>query len=170
MRKSIILVAVGIIAGAGLAVGTMKAVQAGATNPAATYYGCVSAHGALSKVGTVSPTCPGKSTQISWNSIGPQGQAGPGAESGYSVGGPNGSTASVTLAVGSGSYIVTWDITVAPAAGGCSSSTGTNVMGVTSGDSSALVTVGGGGGSTTVRCTNNRGGVAIATATPTSIQ
>jgi hypothetical protein len=30
--------------------------------------------------------------------------------------------------------------------------------------------VGSGGGSTTVRCTNNRGGVAIATATPTSIQ
>ena len=49
---------------------------AGATGPSVTYFGCLSAKGGLTKVGTTSPTCPTTATVISWNSQGPAGTPG----------------------------------------------------------------------------------------------
>ena len=77
MRKSLLLVAAGSIAGVALAAGATAAIDAAASSPTVTYSACLSAKGTLSRVGTVPPTCPGKSTVISWDSIGPQGPTGP---------------------------------------------------------------------------------------------
>jgi uncharacterized protein YjbI with pentapeptide repeats len=49
---------------------------AGASGSNTTYYACLSTRGTLSKVGTVAPTCKTGTTQISWNSTGPQGPPG----------------------------------------------------------------------------------------------
>jgi hypothetical protein len=67
--RSIILVAVGVIAGATITAGAASAISAGASNPTVTYYGCVSTRGTLSKVGSTAPKCSGKSTLIAWNSF-----------------------------------------------------------------------------------------------------
>lgn len=56
--------------------GAGAVVEASATGSSVTYQACLSSRGALSKVGTVTPTCPSASTVISWNSIGPAGPAG----------------------------------------------------------------------------------------------
>jgi uncharacterized protein YjbI with pentapeptide repeats len=69
--RNIALVAAGVIAGSAIATSTTVAVEAGAggtsiTSP--TWYGCVSKAGALSKVGTVAPTCRQGLPPISWNS------------------------------------------------------------------------------------------------------
>lgn len=47
----------------------------GATSPSVTYYACLKA-GKLTKVGAVVPTCKAPATQISWNSVGPEGSPG----------------------------------------------------------------------------------------------
>ena len=78
--KSILLVAVGIIVGAILTAGTTVAVEAGAsgTSPSVpTWYGCLSSKGALTKVGSVAPTCTGKTTAMSWNNYPSNGSGSP---------------------------------------------------------------------------------------------
>ena len=70
--RHLVTLAVGILAGGIVAVGATVAVEAGAGGSsvtAPTWYGCLSKTGALSKVGTVAPTCPAKSTAMSWNSF-----------------------------------------------------------------------------------------------------
>ena len=57
--------------------GAGAVVEASATGSSVTYQACVSKTGAMSKVGTVTPTCPATSHVISWNSQGPQGDIGP---------------------------------------------------------------------------------------------
>ena len=74
-RAAVVVVAV--IAGATFATGLSAAATAGASRTNTTYYGCVSAAGALSKVGNNAPTCPSGSRRISWNSAGPAGPQGP---------------------------------------------------------------------------------------------
>lgn len=72
--RSVVLVAAGVLAGGIMAAGATVAIEAGATGTSTTYYACLSSKGALSKVGTVSPTtCSSTSTAISWNSQGPPG-------------------------------------------------------------------------------------------------
>lgn len=71
IQRTIILVAVGAIAGGALATGVTTAIEVGAGDAsitAPTWYGCLSARGGLSKVGTVAPTCPSKSRVMSWDS------------------------------------------------------------------------------------------------------
>jgi Pentapeptide repeats (8 copies) len=75
MPRVALLLTVAVIIGA--TTGITLTVAAGAQGSSTTYYGCVSAKGSLSKVGATAPACPGQSTQISWNSVGPQGAAGP---------------------------------------------------------------------------------------------
>jgi len=74
--KHLVTLVVGIVAGGIVAVGATAAVEASATGPTTTYYGCVSAKGALSKVGTVSPVCSATAHVISWDSQGPAGTPG----------------------------------------------------------------------------------------------
>ena len=66
---------------------------AGATAPGTTFYACL-AGGKLTKVATVAPTCVSPSTQISWDSAGPQGTPGatgdPGTTGTQGVQGPVG--------------------------------------------------------------------------------
>jgi hypothetical protein len=78
-RARTLLMATSILV-ATVAVGgvVQSAFMAGAAGTTTTYYGCVSATGTLSKVGTVAPTCAATSTRISWNSVGPRGPAGVG--------------------------------------------------------------------------------------------
>jgi hypothetical protein len=75
--KMFLMLACASILGATIATGITMAVSAGASGTNTTYYGCVSAKGALSKVGGTPPTCPGRSTQIAWNQVGPPGPTGP---------------------------------------------------------------------------------------------
>jgi hypothetical protein len=70
------VVTVSVIATAALTLGATAAVTAGASGTTHTYFACLKS-GALSKVGTASPTCPAGATKISWNSQGPVGAAGP---------------------------------------------------------------------------------------------
>ncbi len=58
----------------GVTVGTVQ--TAGASGTSTTYHACLS-NGAMSKVGTVSPSCPGGSQVISWTSVGPKGPRAP---------------------------------------------------------------------------------------------
>jgi hypothetical protein len=182
IRKSIAMVAIGLVAGATIATGATLAMDAGATGTSVTYFGCLKA-GRITKVATVAPTCQSNSTSISWNSQGPQGPpgatgptgpAGPGAQSGFGqpVAVPSGGeSASVTLALSAGDYSVTWSIGVAmPNDGSCGESGGTNVTALSGGLSSELVSVGTEGGSLTVTCTGNSIGDALVTATPTAVQ
>ena len=122
--KALVLIVVAMIAGAAGA-GLTAAVTVGATGSHVTYYGCLSPK--LSKVGTVAPKCPSKSTVIDWNSVGPQGiqglqgvqgqkgdtgatgPQGPGAVSTTTQFiQPNGSSMSLNLSTGQ--YVVTWDL------------------------------------------------------------
>jgi len=180
--RGIVLLAVGVIVGATLATGTTVAIEAGATATSTTYYACLSSKGALSKVGTTSPTtCAKTSTVINWNSAGPQGiqgvqgiqgPQGPGASSTFAnfVPTPKGMSASPTLSLPSGTYVATWDISPTMT-GGCSfSSASVSVTPSALGQASALVTVGAGGGSLTAGCGGNGTGQAMLTATPTSQQ
>ena len=68
VRRHIVVLVVGVLAGGILATGTVVAVEAGASSSNVAYSGCVSAKGALSKVGSVTPTCPSGSSSITWNS------------------------------------------------------------------------------------------------------
>ncbi len=56
--------------------GAGAVVEASATGSSVTYQACVSKTGAMSKVGTVTPTCPATSHVISWNQQGVQGLTG----------------------------------------------------------------------------------------------
>ena len=67
---------VAVVVTAALSAGVTSVMTAGATTPTTTYYACLKA-GKLTKVGTVAPTCKAPATQISWNSVGPQGPPGP---------------------------------------------------------------------------------------------
>lgn len=177
--RSIVLVAVGVIAGAIIATGTTVAIEAGATGASTTYYACLSARGALSKVGTATPTtCSNSSPVISWNSVGPQGEPGvpgaqgPGALSTFTnfISTSKGMSASPTLSLPSGTYIATWDISPSMT-GGCSfSSASMNVTPSAFGQASGLLSVGPGGGSLTLGCGGNGTGQALLAATPTSQQ
>ena len=74
LPRGIVLLAVGVLAGATLATGATVAIEAGASGTSTNYYACLSTKGALSKVGLTSPTtCPKTSTVINWDSQGPQG-------------------------------------------------------------------------------------------------
>jgi len=64
-----------LVATVALVTSVTVAVTAGAGNASVTYYGCLAA-GKLTQVGTTPPTCTGAATQISWNSVGPQGVQG----------------------------------------------------------------------------------------------
>lgn len=68
--RSVVLVAIGVLAGAALTAGTTVAIvgASGTSITAPTWYGCLSKAGALSKVGTVAPTCAISKQAISWNS------------------------------------------------------------------------------------------------------
>lgn len=123
--KSIVLMAVGVIAGATIATGATIAISAGASNPAVTYYGCVNTRGALSKVSTAAPTCPARDSPISWNSVGPQGPAGPGGFNGlqeFTTTGtwtaPSGVTGVLVEAAGGGGGAGTGTASGATACGG----------------------------------------------------
>lgn len=72
--RKCITIGVSVLAGMAL-MATGSIVLAGASGSSTTYYACLS-KGALSKVGTVSPTCAPPSKVISWNSVGPQGPPG----------------------------------------------------------------------------------------------
>jgi hypothetical protein len=78
--------------------------------------------------------------------------------------------ASVTLSLGQGDYLITWDIGVTPNDGSCYDAEGPNVTELTSALSSDLVSVGAGGSKLTVDCAGNSIGDALVTATPTSVQ
>ena len=56
--------------------GAGAVVEASATGSSVTYQACVSKTGAMSKVGTLTPTCPATSHVISWNQQGVQGLTG----------------------------------------------------------------------------------------------
>jgi hypothetical protein len=68
-------VVVALVVGAVLCAGITQIVTAGAVIPSVTYYACLN-NGALTDVSTTAPTCH-FGTQISWDSTGPQGVAGP---------------------------------------------------------------------------------------------
>ena len=65
--------------------GAGAVVVASATGSSVTYQACVSKTGAMSKVGTVTPTCPSTSHVISWNSQGPAGAPGTNGAPGISL-------------------------------------------------------------------------------------
>jgi hypothetical protein len=75
ISRCFVLVVVGVIAGATIATGVAIGVTAGANGPSTTYYACLKS-GRLTGVGTTAPTCKGTATQMSWNSVGPQGPPG----------------------------------------------------------------------------------------------
>ena len=89
-RRGKTIIAVGSMSGAFLLGGAAYGVVqfAGATAPGTTFYACLSKAGALSHVGTVAPSCTGTTTQISWNSTGPEGSQGVQGETGNT--GPQG--------------------------------------------------------------------------------
>jgi hypothetical protein len=91
--------------------------EASATAPNTTYYACLKA-GKLTKVGTAAPTCRTGATQISWNSVGPQGPPGPVNPTEYtwsgtvqSGGGASGLSASTFIPTGSTVSLVSGSIT-----------------------------------------------------------
>jgi len=73
-RLILVFASVGVVTGMVFVASTVFAKA-----PVVTYYACLKA-GKLTKVGTTSPSCPKGATVISWNSTGPRGPAGPGAE------------------------------------------------------------------------------------------
>jgi len=191
--KSTLLVTVGLLAGASLATGASFAVSAGASSSPVTYYGCVSETGTLSKVGTKAPTCPNKSTVISWNSVGPQGPRGlrgprgaqgakgPGAQSTYGELQPVSGRSyhgTLTLALTSGAYLLSWAGIPTPNVDCSFGSAGSlsNVIlaapasDLNAWDGSVLIFVGTGGGSITSTCTSSDSGTtAEMTAVPTAV-
>jgi hypothetical protein len=81
-----------------------------------------------------------------------------------------GYTASPTLSLASGDYLLTWDIGVSlPNFGSCAISGESNVTDASDGLYSALISVGTGGGSVTVTCVRNGIGSAMLTAVPTTV-
>ena len=181
-RTLILMTAAIIAAVAAVATGITMGITAEAGGPSTTYYACLSQRDLLYKVGTVSPTCGPKATVISWNSVGPQGPQGntgatgpqgPGAQSTYAptVSAPAGGvTASPTLSLTSGDYLVTWDIGVPmPNDGSCSITGETNTTTLAGGIYSSLISVGTGGGSVTATCTGNDFSSAILNAVPTTL-
>ncbi len=74
--KQATLLVIATVATAVLAVGVTAAVTAGASTGGSTYYACLRS-GKLIDVGVAAPSCPGGTSQISWNSQGSAGQAGP---------------------------------------------------------------------------------------------
>ncbi len=73
-RLGVVVAVVAAFLLGGASVGAVQ--MAGASGRSATYQGCLSPSGALSRVGTRLPACPRGSRTISWNSIGPQGPRG----------------------------------------------------------------------------------------------
>lgn len=123
--RSIILVVVAMIAGAGLGVGVTATVTAGADGQGTTYYACLKL-GKLTSVGAIPDNCKAPATQISWNSVGPQGPAGPAGATGPQ--GPSGDTSAYTssgqisslpasLTLPTGDYIVMASANEAPQIG-----------------------------------------------------
>lgn len=170
--RSIVLVADGVIVGATIVGGVAVGLTAGASGPSTTYYACLQS-GRLTHVGTTAPTCTGTATQIAWNSVGPSGPTGPGAQSvsaPFVVASAGGYVETPTLTLASGDYLIRWDVSVPPSAGGCSFSGGTNITVLSAANESALVSLGTGGGMAIVDCTDNGGGNTISTAMPTTIQ
>jgi hypothetical protein len=103
LSKSLRIAVVTAVAGAALAVGISAAVTAGAGDTSTTYYACLRS-GRLTGVGTTPPTCKSSATQISWDSVGPQGVAGPQGPAGpqgdpgpQGVAGPQGPAGVATL-------------------------------------------------------------------------
>ena len=80
-RSTALGVAIGCLLAGGL---TLGITEASASGPNTTYYACLKS-GKLTHVGTSLPTCPVRSTSISWNSTGPQGPSGPTGPSGSTV-------------------------------------------------------------------------------------
>jgi hypothetical protein len=74
-HKALTVALAGVLAAA-LATVITPLVTAGADGNNTTYYACVTSAGAISKVGTTSPSCARGSTLISWNQQGPQGTEG----------------------------------------------------------------------------------------------
>lgn len=101
------------------------------------------------------------------------GPQGPGAQSTSTtmVTAPAGGyTASPTLSLPSGDYLLTWDIGVSlPNFGSCGISGESNVTDASDGLYSAFISVGTGGGSVTVTCVRNGIGSAMLTAVPTTV-
>jgi len=75
VKKQATLLVVVVAATAMLAVGLTAAVTAGASTGGNTYFGCVKS-GKLIDVGVAAPSCPGNTSQISWNSQGSPGPTG----------------------------------------------------------------------------------------------
>jgi len=73
--RSIVLLAVGVIAGATIVTGVAVSLTAGASGSSITYYACLKS-GRLTHVGGTAPTCSSTATPISWSSVGPQGPPG----------------------------------------------------------------------------------------------
>ena len=90
-----VLVASGILLGAMVGSGAVEV--AGANSSSTTYYGCLSAHGTLFRVGTAPASCSGRSTTISWNATGPRGGRAAGT-----VRGPGGGRAGRAAGAGRG--------------------------------------------------------------------
>jgi len=67
----------GIVVGAVVTGGVAFGIDAAASGSSTTYQACLSTKGALSKVGTSTPSCKSGQSVITWNSVGPQGPAGP---------------------------------------------------------------------------------------------
>lgn len=128
--------------------------------------GATGSQGPQGVVGPQGPQGPKGDTGVT----GPQG---PGTQSTYAptVAAPAGGvTASPSLALASGDYLVTWDIGVPmPNFGGCSITGETNVTALAGGIYSSLISVGTGGGSVTVTCAGNDFGSALLTAVPTTV-
>lgn len=74
--KHLVTVAIAAAVAGVVSFGAGVAVEASASGSSVTYQACLSSKGALSKVGTATPTCSKTSTAISWNSVGPQGPPG----------------------------------------------------------------------------------------------
>ncbi len=74
LTKTLKIVVAAITAATALAIGAV-AVNAGASGTNTVYYACLKS-GALTKVGTTSPTCSSGYTKISWNSQGAPGTPG----------------------------------------------------------------------------------------------
>lgn len=64
-----------LVVSAALSAGVTYVMTAGATTTDTTYFACLKA-GKLTQVATSAPSCRGSATQISWNSVGPQGPPG----------------------------------------------------------------------------------------------
>ena len=75
LKKQVTLLVIAVVATAMLAVGLTAAVTAGASTGGSTYFACVKS-GKLIDVGVAAPSCPGGTSQISWNSQGSPGPTG----------------------------------------------------------------------------------------------